>query len=56
MVLRTSGTNVDVGQALRSRFDDSESPASRDHSVSGDGRRGPVSAGRASLASARRRG
>jgi len=54
MVLRTSGTIVDVGQALRSRFDDSES-ASRDHAVRGDGGRGG-SAGSASLASARRRG
>jgi len=56
MVLRTSGTIVDVGQALRSRFDDSESPASRGRSVSGDVGCGPVAVGSVSLASARRRG
>jgi hypothetical protein len=54
MVLRTSGTIVDVGQALRFRFDDSESPAPRGSS-SRDIGCGPVSAGNASLASAARR-
>jgi hypothetical protein len=54
MVLRTSGTIVDVGQAFRSRFDDSESAASRDRAVTGVGGCGPASAGNVPLT--RRRG
>jgi hypothetical protein len=54
MVLRTSGTIVDLGQPLGSRFGDIESAASRNRSVSNHRGCGPILAGSALLASASR--